>query len=218
MRFNQPANQAKVLAPLGQRFAHQLDHRSMIGFFLLRTFPIALRQVLFVFLARFLDLRKDLVIVKVLARWILSCNRRKQILTQRHLETPSPEQTTPRCEYQEAESRPRRQPSSWRRTGFPRTRRPLPMPTLDQAARSRPDGETKADLALEEEPRQAPGGESQHWCRREPAPTPGRAGSSEAQFRVCGDNGWESTCNCQPGTLQDWRRCVEDRKSTRLNS
>src|ERR1039457_513697 len=208
MRFNQPANQAKVLAPLGQRFARQLNHRSMICLLLLGTFPVALRQVLFVFLARFLDLRKDLVIVKVLARWVLSCNRRKQILTQRHLETPSPEQTIPRCGYRAGGSRPRRQPSFSRHMGPRRTRRPVPMPTLDPAARSRPYGEMKADVAPEEAPRQVPGGGSQHSCPRAPAPRPGRAGLWEAQSQVCGGNEWESRCSCRPGTPQDLRRCA----------
>src|ERR1017187_5710739 len=148
----------------------------MICLLLLGTFPVALRQVLFVFLARFLDLRKDLVIVKVLARWVLSCNRRKQILTQRHLETPFQVQSTSRCEYQEVEPRPHRQSSSWRRRGFRHTPCRAPRPIRGLIGPFHPHDETIMDKEPEAGLRLALAGESQRSCQRAHAPKPDRAG------------------------------------------
>ena len=107
LRFQEPAGQAQILALRGQRIARQLHDLTMVRLLLSGEDHVPFRQTLVVFPARFLDLIEDLVVVKVCARWILSCNRRKQILTQRHLETPSPARATPRFEYAATELRPR---------------------------------------------------------------------------------------------------------------
>src|ERR1039457_6819495 len=146
LRFHKPASQPEVLAPLGQRLARQLDDRAMVRLLLLGQDHVPFRQTLVVFSARFLDLVEDLVVVKVRARWVLSCNRRKQILTQRHLETPSRGQTTPRCESPAAEPRPRRRPSSLRRRGFRHRSRPAPRPIRGPVERFHPHDETYGEI------------------------------------------------------------------------